>query len=214
MAQGGRGWDATQSACNVRDAIRLPRAWRGRSPCQPALGAQSPTPRGRARLACSPTSASAYLRAGGDGCQARGARQIVAPARRDMPKQGHAEPPRSAILHLGEINVRSRRSSLDSSRKANREGHEVTRQYQCRQELLGIEELNEEKLQNLLAFISHLEQTPPGAIEVKRRTKIFGKCQRVEGETSGQFHGRLRYWLDRDLPGTKLPRHAPRQTAD
>jgi hypothetical protein len=103
---------------------------------------------------------------------------------------------------------------LDSSRKANRESHEITRQYQSRQELLDIGELNEDKLRNLLAFISHLEQTPPGATELKKRTTLFGKCKRIEGETSGQFHGRLRHWLDRDIPGTKSPRHPPRQTAD
>jgi hypothetical protein len=101
---------------------------------------------------------------------------------------------------------------VDTSRKANREDHEVTLQYQSRQEKLSIDEQNEFKLTQLLAFISQLEQTPPGTAELQRRTKLFGECKRIEGETSGQFHGRLRHWLDREMPRTKSPRHAPRQT--
>lgn len=103
---------------------------------------------------------------------------------------------------------------MDASRKANREGNEITLQYQSRQETLSIEELNEKKLRTLLAFVSQLEQTPPGAAELQRRTKLFGECNRIDGETSGQFHARLRHWLDRDMPQTKSPLHAPWQTAD
>ncbi len=103
---------------------------------------------------------------------------------------------------------------MDASRKASREANETTLQYQSRQETLDIEEQNEEKLRQLLAFVSQLERTPPGATELQRRTKIFGECKRIEDETSGQFHARLRHWLDRDLPQAKSPLHAPRQTAD
>ena len=103
---------------------------------------------------------------------------------------------------------------MDTSRKATREANETTLQYQSRKETLDIEELNEEKLKTLLAFISQLEQTPPGAAELQRRTRLFGECKRMEGETSGQFHARLRHWLDREMPQTKSPLHAPRQTAD
>ena len=103
---------------------------------------------------------------------------------------------------------------MDASRKASREANETTLQYQSRQETLDIEEQNEKKLSTLLAFVSHLEQTPPGAAELERRTKLFGECKRIEGESSGQFHARLRHWLDRDIPQTKSPLHAPRQTAD
>jgi hypothetical protein len=101
---------------------------------------------------------------------------------------------------------------MDLSRRANREAHEVTLQYQSRQETLSIEELNEFKLTQLLAFISQLQQSPPGAAELQRRTNLFGECKRIEGESSIRFHGRLRHWLDRDLPRTKSPLHAPRQT--
>jgi hypothetical protein len=103
---------------------------------------------------------------------------------------------------------------MDTSRKANREDHEVTLQYQSRQETQDIEELNEEKLRQLLAFISQLEQTPSGAAELQRRAKHFGECNRMESETAGQYQGRLRHWLDREMPRTKSPLHAPRQTAD
>ena len=103
---------------------------------------------------------------------------------------------------------------MDSSRKANREANEITLQYKSRQETLLDEELTEDKLTQLLAFISQLDQTPPGAAELQRRRKLFGECKRIEGETSGQFYARLRHWLDRDIPQTKSPLHAPRQTGD
>jgi hypothetical protein len=107
-----------------------------------------------------------------------------------------------------------RRSSMDSSRKANRKDHERTLQYKSRQETRLDEELGEDKLQQLQASIRQIAQTPLGAAELQRRTKLLGACQRIEGETSGQFYARLRQWLDRDLSQTKSPLHAPRQTGD
>ena len=74
---------------------------------------------------------------------------------------------------------------MDASRKASREDNETTLQYQSRQETLLVEELNEDKLTQLLESVSQLEQTPPGAAELQRRTKLFGECKRIEGETSG-----------------------------
>ena len=103
---------------------------------------------------------------------------------------------------------------MDASRKATREGNETTLQYQSRQDALLTEELNEERLRQLLEFVDRLRETPAGVAEVQRRVKLFGDCTRIEGETSGQFYARLRHWLDRDLPPTKSPLHAPRQTAD
>lgn len=103
---------------------------------------------------------------------------------------------------------------MDRSRKASRESNEVTLQHKSQQDALLVDELNDDKLTQLLAFVDRLEQTPPGAEEVQRRTKLFGECKRSEGETSGQFYGRLRHWLDRDFPKTKAPRHAPRQNED
>ena len=103
---------------------------------------------------------------------------------------------------------------MDRSRKADREGDEITLQYKSRQEILLDEELAEDNLTQLLAIISQLDQSPSGAAELQRRTKLFGECNRIEGETLGQYYGRLRYWLDRDIPQTKSPLHAPRQTGD
>jgi hypothetical protein len=103
---------------------------------------------------------------------------------------------------------------MDVSRKANREVDEITLQYQSPQDVLLVEELNDEKLRQLLVFIGQLEQTPAGVAELQRRIKLFGECKRGEDETSGQFCARLRHWLDRDMQTTKSPLHAPRQTSD
>ena len=103
---------------------------------------------------------------------------------------------------------------MDASRKASREGNEKTLQYKSQQEALLDEELNNDKATQLLAIISGLKETPAGAAELARRNKLFGECNRIEGETSGQFYARLRNWLDRDIPKTKSPRHAPRQNDD
>jgi len=103
---------------------------------------------------------------------------------------------------------------MDSSRKANRANNEKTLQYKSRQETLLDEVLSEDKLKQLLASISQLDQTPYGAADLQRRTKLFGECKRIEGETSSQFYARLRHWLDKDIPQTKSPLHAPRQTGE
>ena len=103
---------------------------------------------------------------------------------------------------------------MDQSRKANREGNEITLQYKSRQETLLDEELAEDKLKELLVSISQLDQTPAGAVDLLRRRKLFPECKRIEGETSGQFYARLRHWLDRDIPQTKSPLHASRQTGE
>jgi hypothetical protein len=103
---------------------------------------------------------------------------------------------------------------MDKNRKANREADEITLQYKSRQETRLDEELAEENLVQLVAVIGQLEQTSSGAAELQRRRRLFGVCSRMEGETSGQFYARLRHWLDRDMPQTKSPLHAPRQTDD
>lgn len=101
---------------------------------------------------------------------------------------------------------------MDRSRKANREGNEVTLQHMSRPEALLIEGAAEEKLSQLQASIEQLKQTPAGAAMFQQRVKTFGECKRIEGETSGQFYDKLRRWLDRDIPQTKSPLHPPRQT--
>ena len=101
---------------------------------------------------------------------------------------------------------------MDITRKANREAQEATLQYRSRQEALLDEELIEDKLKQLLEFVGGLKQTPEGAAEIQRRVKLFGECQRSEGETSAEFYAKLRHWLDRDKPRTKSQLHALRQT--
>jgi hypothetical protein len=103
---------------------------------------------------------------------------------------------------------------MDTSRKANREDNEITLQYQSRREALLVEELAAEMLTQLYASIEQLKQTPSGAQELQRRMKLFGECNRIEGETSGQFYARLRQWLERSMPQAKSPLHAPRQTEE
>ena len=99
-------------------------------------------------------------------------------------------------------------------RKTDRDDHEIILQYPVRQETLVVHEDVEQKLTQLRSFIWRLEQTPSGAAEIRRRVELFGECKRSESENSGQFYARLRYWLDKDLPQTKSPLHAPRQTDD
>jgi hypothetical protein len=100
---------------------------------------------------------------------------------------------------------------MDRSRKANRERNEVTLQHKSRKEALRVERLVEEKLAELQASMEQLRQTPEGMAELKRRTKVFGECERIEDETPGQFYDKLRRWLEREIPQTKSPLHPPRQ---
>jgi hypothetical protein len=101
---------------------------------------------------------------------------------------------------------------MDRSRKASRKRNEATLQHQSRPEALRIEELAEEKLAQLQASINQLKKTPKGKAELQRRVKAFGDCKRLDDETSGRYYDRLRHWLERPVPQTKLPRHLPRQT--
>jgi hypothetical protein len=100
---------------------------------------------------------------------------------------------------------------MDRSRKANRNRNETTLQHKSHKEALLIEELVKEKLAELQASIEQLRQTPEGMAELKRRTRVFGECKRIEDETPGQFYDKLRRWLEREIPQTKSPLHPPRQ---
>ena len=68
---------------------------------------------------------------------------------------------------------------MDRSRKQNREDHETTFQYKSRQEELLDEELIENKLAQLLAFIDQLGQTSEGVANLQHRTKLFGECKKA-----------------------------------
>jgi hypothetical protein len=100
---------------------------------------------------------------------------------------------------------------MDRSRKANREGNEVTLQHKSKREILLAEELITDKLAQLQASIEQLKKSPDGTAMLQQRVKTFGECKRIDGETSAQFYEKLRRWLDRDIPQTKSPRHPPRQ---
>lgn len=100
---------------------------------------------------------------------------------------------------------------MDRTRKSNREDDEVTLQHKSSLDAARVAELAEEKLAQLLASIESLKQTPSGAAELQRRSKAFGECRRLEEEASPQYYDRLRHWLERAIPQTKLPLHLPRQ---
>lgn len=78
---------------------------------------------------------------------------------------------------------------------------EIVRQFWNQQRNLSPEKQVERKLGHLQAFIQQLEQTPSGMDELRRRFRRFGDCKQVASETTMQFHGRLRCWLDRDIEG-------------
>lgn len=101
---------------------------------------------------------------------------------------------------------------MDRSRKANRERNEVTLQHKSRPDALHMEALVEEKLAQLQASIKQSKKTPQGKTELQRRVKAFGECKRLDDETSVKYYDRLRHWLERPVPQTKLPRHPPRQS--
>lgn len=100
---------------------------------------------------------------------------------------------------------------MDRSRKANREVNEVTLQHKSQGEALLINEMLDEKLAELQTSLEKLKQTPEGIADLERRTKAFGGCERMEGETAMQFYNKLHHWLDRQVPQTKSPLHPPRQ---
>lgn len=102
---------------------------------------------------------------------------------------------------------------MDRSRKANRDGNEVTLQHQSSLDAARVQEMVEEKLTQLQASIQALKQTPAGEDELQRRTKAFGECKRLDEEVTTKYYDRLRHWLDRPIPQTKLPLHPPRQNA-
>jgi hypothetical protein len=100
---------------------------------------------------------------------------------------------------------------MDRSRKATREGNEVTLQHKSRKDELLVEDLAAENLVQLQASIERMKQTPEGTAELQRRVKAFGECERIEGETFNQSYDKLRRWLDKEIPQTKSPLHPPRQ---
>lgn len=89
---------------------------------------------------------------------------------------------------------------MHTNRKLRTEAPQATLQLKSWQETLSEKDLIEEKLVHLQVFIDHLAHTDQGLAEIERRTRCFGQCKRIDGETSGKFYARLRHWLDRDMP--------------
>lgn len=101
---------------------------------------------------------------------------------------------------------------MDRTRKATREGNEVTLHHRTENDAIRIAEIIAEKLIELEASIEHMKQTPAGAVELNRRIKAFGECRRSDEETTTEFYDKLRGWLELTIPQTKMPLHPPRQT--
>ena len=71
---------------------------------------------------------------------------------------------------------------MHPSLKSIREAHELTLQYRSRQSTMLVEELIEDKLRQLLAFINRLEQTPLGTAELRGRIDLpCGSDRRYHG---------------------------------
>jgi hypothetical protein len=100
---------------------------------------------------------------------------------------------------------------MDRTRKATREGNEVTLQHKSREDASLTDEWVEECLANLQTLIEQQKQTPTGDAEFKERINALGECTRIEGETSFDFHNRLHRWHTREIPQTRIPLHPPRQ---
>lgn len=72
-------------------------------------------------------------------------------------------------------------------------------QFWNQQRRLSSIDQTESKLVQLQAFIRQLGQGADGQAELQRRSERFGDCQRMPGEITLHFYGRLRRWLDRRL---------------
>ncbi|WP_254511439.1 hypothetical protein [Anatilimnocola floriformis] len=100
---------------------------------------------------------------------------------------------------------------MDRTRKATREGNEITLQYQTAADSQLIEELVEEQLRSLQSALAALQLTPEGQALLQRRTKAFGDCERAAEESSRSYYQKLSRWLFQELPISKAPLHPPRQ---
>jgi len=96
-----------------------------------------------------------------------------------------------------------------SKPKENRESHEKTFQYKSRNESLLEDDLIEDKLTQLLAFVDELKHTPEGTAQLQRRAKLFGECNRDDGDNSAAFYAKLHHWLERDIAHTKVAAPSP-----
>ncbi len=88
---------------------------------------------------------------------------------------------------------------MEPTCKAKLEQLEEVQQFWTRQLNLPPKDQAENKLVHLQAFIQQLGQETSGKAELKRRFERFGDCERMPGELTPQFYGRLRRWLDKEI---------------
>ena len=88
---------------------------------------------------------------------------------------------------------------MTTTRETKQDGLDAMLHYQIQLRGLRPEGLIEEKLTQLQSFLFQMARTPTGREELERRVRRFGHCRQLAGETAGQFYGKLRQWLDRDI---------------
>jgi hypothetical protein len=88
---------------------------------------------------------------------------------------------------------------MNPTRQSKLEDLETIRRTQAQQKNLSTDAQIEVKLGLLRAFIEQLAQTPQGKADLASRTRAFGSCLRMTGESNRRYYGRLRRWLDADL---------------
>lgn len=71
---------------------------------------------------------------------------------------------------------------------------------QRRFELLSHSDQKRERLAHLQTFVCQLAETPQGRADLERRCRLLGPCSPRNGEDATSYYGRLRHWLDDDLP--------------
>ena len=98
--------------------------------------------------------------------------------------------------------------------KTWREANDFTLEFQSRHETLPINEYDENNLRQLLVYIScwNRRLREPPAFNAESNSSACANEAKMKPRASSA--PRLRHWLDRSLPKTKSPQHAPMQTSD
>jgi len=85
------------------------------------------------------------------------------------------------------------------TRRSKEEDLQTLAEAQERHSEMSASQQIDEKLEQLQAFVQQMSQTVQGKADLQRRTQTFGPCRVREGESSREFYGRLRRWLDADV---------------
>lgn len=89
---------------------------------------------------------------------------------------------------------------LNITRRTKHDDIEELRRFQCRHDKLKPADQTHERLVELREFIRLLAKTEHGKRELDCRTRQFGSCEPQAEEAELSYYGRLRRWLDRDIP--------------